>query len=428
MNYKDSTKALHSGQTPDQTTGASAVPLYQTSSFVFKDIETAAAIFSGNTVGNVYSRISNPTTDVLEQRTAEFEGGVAAVAVSSGMAAVSSTFLAITRVGDEIVSADNLYGGSYCWLKNSFANLGRKVTFVKVNDTTAFENAITERTKALYVEFIGNPKLEIPDLEALADIAHRHGIPLIVDNTIGVGLCKTFDYGADVEIISATKYIGGHGSTLGGLIVDSGKFNWANGKFPELSEPDLGAHGVNFCEKYGNVSGVGNIAFAAKVRLSILINYGCAISPFNSFMLLQGFETLPMRQEKHSKNALAVSKFLLNHPKVGWVNYPGLETNEYYNNSSKYFKNGMGGIICFGLKDGFEGAKKFIPNLKLFYHLANIGDARSLVIHPASTTHSLLSKEEQIDVGITPDLIRLSIGLEDVDDIIADLDQALEKI
>ena len=420
------TLALHAGQTPDPTTGSRAVPIYQTSSFVFKDSEHAANLFALRQFGNIYTRIMNPTSDVFEQRIAAIEGGSGALAVASGSSAVTLALLGITQVGDEIVAGNNLYGGTYQLFHHTWPKLGRTVKFVDSRDPEAYRKAITQRTRALYAETIGNPKLDVPDFEALSRIAHEAGIPLVVDNTVGVGLVRPFDYGVDVIIASATKYIGGHGTSIGGVIVDSGKFNWGNGKFPEFTEPDPSYHGLKFWDTFGNFPGLGNVAFILKVRVQLLRDIGPALSPFNSFLFLQGLETLPLRQQRHSENALAVAEFLKAHPLVSWVTYPGLPEDASYAIASKYLKRGFGGLVGLGIKGGLEAGKKFINAVKLFSHLANIGDAKSLVIHPASTTHQQLTPEEQLETGTTPDYIRLSVGIEHIDDIKADLDQALK--
>ena len=391
-----STLALHAGQVPDPTTGARAVPLYQTTSFVFKDSEHAANLFALKEFGNIYTRIMNPTTDVFEQRIAAIEGGTGALGVSSGMAATTLALLNITQVGDEIVSANNLYGGTYQLFHYTLPKLGRTVVFVDSQKPEAFRKAITPKTRAVFAETIGNPKLDVPDFEALAKIAHEAGVPLMVDNTIGVGLVRPIDYGVDIIVNSATKYIGGHGTSIGGVIVDSGKFKWNNGKFPEFTEPDPSYHGLKFWDVFGNFPGLGNVAFIIKVRVQLLRDIGAALSPFNAFLFLQGLETLPLRQRQHSENALAVAKYLKKHPLVTWVTYPGLPDNPNHKLAAKYLKKGFGGILGFGIKGGLEAGKKFINSVKLFSHLANIGDAKSLVIHPASTTHQQLTAEEQI--------------------------------
>jgi len=420
------TLALHAGQeTPDSATGARAVPIYQTSSYVFKGAEHAANLFALKEFGNIYSRIMNPTNDIFERRVAAIEGGTGALGVASGQAAETLALLNITQVGDEIVSANNLYGGTYELFHYTLAKLGRKVVFVDSTRSQEFALAITPKTRAIYAETIGNPKLDVPDFEAIAKIAHDAQIPFVVDNTVGVGLIRPFDYGADVIVSSATKYIGGHGTSIGGVIVDSGKFDWGRGKFPEFTEPDPTYHGLKFWDTFGNFPGLGNVAFIIKVRVQWQRDVGAALSPFNSFLFLQGLETLPLRQRKHSENALAVARFLKTHPLVAWVNYPGLEDHPGHKLAVKYLKGHFGGILGFGIKGGLEAGKKFINAVKLLSHLANIGDAKSLVIHPASTTHQQLTLAEQQTTGVTADYIRLAIGLEDVEDLKQDIDQAL---
>jgi O-acetylhomoserine (thiol)-lyase len=418
---------LHAGQIADPTTGARAVPIYQTTSYVFKSTEHAANLFALKEFGNIYTRLMNPTTDVFEKRVAAIEGGTGALGVASGQSAISLALLAITRLGDEIVSANNLYGGTYQLFHYTFPKLGRSATFVDSRNPEAFKRAITPKTRAIYIETIGNPKLDVPDFEAIAKIAHDAGIPLVVDNTVGVGLVRPFDYGADILATSATKYIGGHGTSIGGVIVDAGKFQWNNGKFPEFTEPDPSYHGLVYWDALGNVPGMGNVAFILKVRVSLLRDLGPALSPFNSFLFLQGLETLPLRQKQHSLNALVLAQYLKAHPLVSWVTYPGLKDDPSYPLATKYLKTGFGGILGFGIKGGLEAGKRFINSVKLLSHLANIGDAKSLVIHPASTTHQQLSREEQQATGVTEDYIRFSVGLEDVEDIKADVDQALRK-
>ena len=397
MNPGIHTLSVHAGQQADPTTGARAVPIYQTSSFVFRDADHAASLFALKEFGNIYTRLMNPTTDVFEKRMAAIEGGTGALGVASGMAAISAAVLAITQLGDEIVSGNNLYGGTYQLFHHTMAKLGRTVVFVDSQDPEAFRRAITDRTRAFYVESVGNPKLDVPDFETLAAIAHEHGIPLIVDNTVGVGLVRPFEHGADIIVASATKYIGGHGTSLGGVIVDSGKFQWDNGKFPEFTEPDPSYHGLKYWEALGNVPGMGNVAFILKVRLTLLRDLGATLSPFNAHQFLLGLETLPIRQQRHSENALAVARWLQQHPRVRWVVYPGLEENPGYALAAKYFRHGFGGLVGFGIEGGVEAGKKFINSVKLLSHLANIGDAKSLVIHPASTTHQQLTVEEQAD-------------------------------
>ena len=419
------TIGLHAGQKPDPTTGARAVPIYQTASYVFKSTEHAANLFALKESGNIYTRLMNPTTDVLEQRVTAIEGGTGALAVASGQAATSLALLAITQLGDEIVAANNLYGGTYQLFHYTFAKLGRTVKFVDSGNPEAFRQAIGPKTRAIYVETIGNPKLDVPDFAVLSQIAHAAGIPLVVDNTIGIGLVRPFDHGADIIVASATKYLGGHGTSLGGVIVDSGKFAWNNGKFPEFTDPDPSYHGLKFWEALNNVPGVGNVAFILKVRVQLLRDLGPALSPFNAFQLLQGAETLALRQAQHSANAMAVARHLAAHPAVSWVNYPGLTSHPSHANAVKYLKHGYGGMVGFGIKGGLASGKKFINAVKLISHLANIGDAKSLVIHPASTTHQQLTEAEQIATGVTADYIRLSVGIEGIEDILADIDQAL---
>ncbi|MCX6992506.1 MAG: O-acetylhomoserine aminocarboxypropyltransferase/cysteine synthase [Kiritimatiellaeota bacterium] len=424
---KLATIALHAGQKPDPTTGARAVPIYQTTSYVFKSTEHAANLFALKEFGNIYTRLMNPTSDVFEKRVAAIEGGTGALAVASGQAAITYALLAITRLGDEIVAANNLYGGAYQLLHHTFPKLGRTVKFVDSRNPDAFRRAITPKTRAIYAETIGNPKLDVPDFEAIAAIAHAAGIPLVVDNTVGVGLVRPIDYGADILAISATKYIGGHGTSIGGVIVDSGKFKWNNGKFPEFTEPDPSYHGLVYWDALGNVPGMGNVAFILKVRVTLLRDIGAALSPFNAHQFLLGLETLPLRQRQHSENALAIARWLKKHPLVQWVTYPGLEDDPSHAVAAKYLTKGFGGLVGFGIKGGLEAAKQFINAVKLLSHVANIGDAKSLVIHPASTTHQQLTPAEQRETGVTEDYIRLSIGIEDVEDIKADINQALQK-
>ena len=421
------TLSLHAGQQADPTTGSRAVPIYQTSSYVFKSSEHAANLFALKEFGNIYTRLMNPTNDVFERRVAALEGGTGALAVASGQSAITYALLAITRLGDEIVAANNLYGGTYQLFHHTFPKLGRTVRFVDSRDPAAFRRAINAKTRAVYIETIGNPKLDVPDFEILAQIAHENGIPLVVDNTVGIGLVKPFEHGADIIASSATKYIGGHGTSVGGVIVDSGKFQWNNGKFPEFTEPDPSYHGLKYWDALGNVPGMGNVAFILKIRVTLLRDIGAALSPFNAHEFLLGLETLPLRQKRHSENALAVARWLKQHPLVSWVTYPGLEGDPSHKNAVKYLKKGFGGLVGFGIKGGKEAGKKFIDSVQLLSHLANIGDSKSLVIHPASTTHQQLTEAEQAETGVTADYIRLSIGLEDFEDIQADIDQALKK-
>ena len=421
------TLSLHAGQKPDPTTGSRAVPIYQTTSYVFRDSEHAANLFALKEFGNIYTRLMNPTTDVFEQRVAALEGGTGALGVASGQAAITYALLAITRVGDEIVGGNNLYGGTYQLFHHTFPKLGRKVKFVDSRDPEAFRKAINDKTRAVYVETIGNPKLDVPDFEAIAKIAHDHGIPVVADNTVGIGLIRPFDHGVDILATSATKYIGGHGTSIGGVIVDSGKFRWDNGKFPEFTEPDPSYHGIKYWEALGNVPGLGNVAFILKIRVTLLRDIGAALSPFNAHEFLLGLETLPLRQKRHSENALALARWLKRHPAVSWVTYSGLEDDPSHAVAAKYLKKGYGGLVGFGIKGGLEAGRKFIDSVKLLSHLANIGDSKTLVIHPASTTHQQLTPEEQATTGVTADYIRLSVGLEDIEDSQEDIDQALKQ-
>lgn len=424
-----STLGLHVGQEePDPATGARAVPIYQTSSYVFNDTEHAANLFALKELGNIYTRIMNPTNDVFEKRIAAIEGGRSALALASGMAAITYSLLNLSLPGDEILSADNLYGGTYQLFNYTFPELGRKVNFVNSTIPEEFEDAITDKTKAIYAESLGNPKLDVPDFKAISKIAHDAEIPLIVDNTTGVGLVKPLEHGADITVLSATKFIGGHGTSIGGVIVDSGNFKWDNGKFPQYTEPDPSYHGLKYWDTFGDFPGMGNVAFTFRARVRLLRDMGAQLTPFNSFLFLQGLETLELRVRKHSENAFTVAKFLKEHPAVSWVSYPGFEDDPTHEVASKYLKGGYGALVGFGVKGGLEAGKQFIENVELLSHLANIGDAKSLVIHPASTTHGQLTPEEQETTGVTPDFVRLSIGLENVEDVIADIDQALNKI
>jgi len=423
-----STLAVHAGQeSPDPATGSRAVPIYQTASYVFKSTEHAANLFALKELGNIYTRIMNPTSDVFEKRIAAIEGGTGALAVASGQAAISLALLAITQVGDEIVSANNLYGGTYELFHYTFPKLGRKVTFVDSTRPEEFKKAITPRTRAIYAETIGNPKLDVPDFEKIAKIAHDEALPFVVDNTVGIGIVRPIEYGADIIVDSATKFINGHGNSIGGIIVDSGKFDWSKGKFPEFTEPDPSYHGLKYWDAFGNFPDLGNVAFIFKVRVQLLRDLGPTLSPFNSFLFLQGVETLALRQERHSENALKVARFLKSHPAVAWVNYPGLEEHPSHALAKKYLKGKYNAILGFGIKGGLPAARKFIESLQLLSHLANIGDSKSLVIHPASTTHQQLTPAEQAATGVTADFIRVSVGIEDIEDIIADLDSALAK-
>ena len=427
MKLKDDSILLHGGQTPDPTTGSRAVPIYQTTSYNFKNAEHAGNLFSLKEFGNIYTRLMNPTTDVFEKRIAELEGGVGALAVSSGQSAISLAILNIAQAGDEIIAFDNLYGGTYNLLKHTLARLGITTHFVDSNKPEEISKYVNHKTKLIYAESIGNPKLNITDFDGVAKIAHSHNLPFILDNTLSPYIFKPFNYGVDIIVYSATKFIGGHGTSIGGLIVDSGKFDWTiqeNGKskFPLIADPDKSYHNLNFVEA---LAPLGNIAYIIKARVTLLRDIGCAISPFNSFLFLQGLETLHLRMARHSENALKVAEFLEKHSKVSWVNYPNLPSSSEYLKAKKYMPKGTSSIIGFGIKGGKEAGIKFIDNLKLFSLVANVGDAKSLVIHPASTTHQQLSKDEQIATGVSEDYIRLSIGIEDFEDIIQDLNQAL---
>lgn len=415
------TLQVHGGQTPDPTTGARAVPIYQTTSYVFRDSEHAANLFALKEGGNIYTRIMNPTSDVFEQRMALLEGGAGALAVSSGSAAITYAIMNIAGAGDEIVAASTLYGGTFNLFAVTLPKYGIKTIFVNPDDTENFRKAITPKTKALYVETIGNPIINIADLEKISKIAHENGIPLIVDNTFATPyLCKPLEFGADIVVYSATKFIGGHGTSIGGIVVDGGKFDWAkSGKFSGFTEPDPSYHGVKYAD-------LGPVAYVAKMRVQLLRDTGACISPFNSFLFLQGLETLSLRMDKHIANTKRVIEYLKKSEYVAWVNYPELEDNKYKELSKKYLPKGPGSIFTFGIKGGVEAGRKFIDSLKIFSHLANVADAKSLVIHPASTTHAQLNEEQQKGAGVTPDMVRISIGIEDADDLIWDLDQALK--
>jgi O-acetylhomoserine (thiol)-lyase len=416
------TLAVHAGQTPDPTTGSCAVPIYQTASYVFQDADHAGRLFGLKEFGNIYTRIMNPTNDVFEKRVAALEGGAAGLATASGMAAEALTLTTLASAGDEIVSTTSLYGGTYTLFRYTFERLGIKVRFVDADDFDGLRAAINDKTRAIYTETLGNPKLDVADIETLASIAHEHGLPLVIDNTsASAALVRPIEWGADIVVNSATKFLGGHGTTIAGIIVDSGKFDWgASGRFKNFTEPDPSYHGLSYTEAFGP------LAFILKARVQGLRDTGAALSPFSAFLLLQGIETLHLRLERHSQNALAVARHLEQHPGVEWVNYPGLESSTYHARAKKYLPTGQGALITFGIKGGFEAGKKLINALKLFSLLANIGDAKSLVIHPASTTHQQLSVAEQAEAGVTPELVRLSVGIEDIRDILDDLDQAIE--
>ena len=430
QNLKFETLQLHAGQEVDPTTGSRAVPIYQTSSYVFKDAQEGADLFGLRKFGNIYTRIMNPTTDVFEKRIAALEGGVAALATSSGQ---SAQFLALTNIleaGDNFVSTSFLYGGTYNQFKVQFKRLGIQVKFVDGDAPEEFEKLIDEKTKAIYLETIGNPRFNIPDFEAIAAVAKKHNIPLVVDNTFGAGgyLFRPIEHGANIVVESATKWIGGHGTSIGGVIVDAGNFNWGNGKFPQFTEPSEGYHGLKFWEVFGADGPFGNIAFIIRARVEGLRDYGSALSPFNAFLLLQGLETLSLRVQRHVDNALELAKWLENHPVVENVQYPGLESSPYHNLAKKYLKHGYGGVLSFKVKGDVGNADKLIDNLKLISHLANMGDAKSLIIHPSSTTHQQLSEEEQISTGVVPGQLRVSVGIENIENIKADLQQALETL
>ncbi len=414
------TIALHGGQHPDPTTGARAVPIYQTTSFVFKDTTHAANLFALKEFGNIYTRIMNPTWGVLEERVAGLEGGVAALATASGQAAETLAILNIAQAGDQIVSSNSLYGGTYNLFHHTLPKMGIEAAFADPSNPENFRGCITPKTKLIYAETLGNPKNDMLDIEAVAKIAHEAGIPLMIDNTVATPyLCRPFEWGADIIVHSLTKFLGGHGNSIGGIIVDSGKFDWTQGRFPSLVEPDPSYHNMKFVETFGN------LAYIIKVRVQLLRDLGPALSPFNAFLILQGVETLSLRVQRHSDNALKVAQFLEKHPAVTWVNYPGLPSHPTHVLAKKYLQHGFGAILGFGIRGGLQAGVKFINAVKLLSHLANLGDAKSLVIHPASTTHQQLSSAEQLETGVTEEYVRLSVGIEDVDDIIADIDQAL---
>jgi len=416
------TLAVHAGQSPDPATGARAVPIYQTTSYLFQDADHAGRLFALQEFGNIYTRIMNPTTDVLEKRVAALEGGAAALATASGQAAETLVITTLAAAGDEIVSTTSLYGGTYNLFHYTLPRLGIQVKFVDADDFDGLRAAINAKTRAVYTETLGNPKLDIADIARLAEIAHAQKLPLVIDNTCATpALVRPIDWGADIVVNSATKFLGGHGNSIGGVIVDAGKFDWAaSGRFKDFTEPDPSYHGLSYTQAFGP------LAFILKARVQGLRDTGAALSPFNAFLILQGIETLHLRMERHSQNALAVARHLAKHPGVDWVNYPGLETSPYFARAQKYLPTGQSALVTFGIKGGYAAGKKLIDTLKLFSLLANIGDAKSLVIHPASTTHQQLSEKEQAATGVTPELVRLSVGIEDIRDILADLDQAIE--
>lgn len=423
MSYKPETLAVHAGQIPDPTTLARAVPVYRTTAYNFKSAKHGADLFALKESGNIYARLMNPTNDVLEKRLAALEGGAAALTVSSGTAAIAFTILNILRAGDELVSANNLYGGTYTQFDAILPQYGIKTNFTKVNDFAAVESAINERTRAIYIEVVGNPALEVADIEEYSKIAKRHHLPLIVDSTFTPPtLLRPIDFGADIVIHSLSKWIGGHGTAIGGAVIDSGKFDWSDPKFALYNEPDGGYHGLRFAHDLGDLN---PLAFILRLRTVGLRNLGPTLAPDAAWIFLQGIESLPLRIARHSENALKVAQYLNSHPNVAWVRYPGLESDESYPIAKKYLKNGFGGMVVFGPKGGYEKAVKIVDNIKLFSNLANVGDAKSLILHPASTSHSQMSEADQIASGLTPDLVRLSIGIEHIDDIIAALDEVL---
>ncbi len=424
------TLQLHAGQQPDPTTGSRAVPIYQTTSYVFNSAEHAANLFELKEFGNIYTRIMNPTTDVFEQRIAALEGGVAALAVSSGQAAQFIALNNILEAGDNFVSTSFLYGGTYNQFKVAFKRLGIEVRFAHGDQVSAFEKLIDDKTRALYIETIGNPGFNIPDFEAFANLAHRYDLPLIVDNTFGCGgyLCRPLEHGANIVVESATKWIGGHGTSIGGVIVDGGNYNWGNGKYPQFTQPSEGYHGLVFNDVFGQQGPFGNIAFIIRARVEGLRDFGPALSPFNSFLLLQGLETLSLRAQRHSENALALAKWLEQHPQVEKVNYPGLSSSPYHSLAQKYLSNGFGGVLSFTVKGDKAQTTRLVESLELVSHLANVGDAKTLIIQPSATTHQQLSAEEQKASGVLPNLLRVSTGIEHIDDIIADFDNALSAI
>jgi O-acetylhomoserine (thiol)-lyase len=424
--YKFETLCLHAGQQPDPVTTARGVPVYRTSSYVFNNTEHAANLFALKELGNIYTRIMNPTQDTLEQRVAELEGGAAALALASGTSGVFYSIINICSTGDEIISASNLYGGTYTMFDCILPQFGIQVKFVDHHDPQNFEKAITEKTRGIFIETIGNPVLDVIDIAAVSEVARKHNIPLIVDATFTTSyLMKSIDYGADIVINSLTKWMGGHGTGIGGVVIDSGKFNWKDPKFTLYNEPDPSYHDIRYAHDLGDLNPV---AFILRMRLVPLRNLGACISPDNAWMFLQGLETLPLRMERHCENAMKVAQFLKTHPKVTWVRYPGLEDDPTYPIAKKYLKKGFGGMVVFGIKGGLEEGKTFVDNLKLFSHLANVGDAKSLVLHPSTTSHSQLSEEQQKSGGLTPDLVRLSIGIEHIDDILEALEQAFSKV
>ena len=419
--YHERTLEVHAGEQADPVTGAKATPIYHTSSYEFENADIARKLYALEEKGHIYTRISNPTSEVLEKRVAAIEHGIGALTQSTGMSAILLAILNIAGNGDEIVSSNNLYGGTYTLFKNTMPNWGIKVNFVDTHDLDAYRSAINEKTKAIYCESIGNPQLDIPDFEAIAEIAHENNIPLIVDNTSAITMVRPIDHGADIVVHSATKFLSGNGTSMGGMIVDGGKFDWTNGKFPMFTEPDESYHGLIYSEAFGNE------AYIMKARTHLMKDLGTVMSPINAFLIIQSCMTLSLRVNQHCENALKIAEFLKNHEAVSWVNYPGLEDNENHEMAEKYLNGNYGCIVSFGIKGGIEEGKKFIENVELLSHVANIADSKTLVIHPASTTHSNMTSEEQLDSGITPDFIRISVGIEDVRDLIEDINQALKK-
>jgi O-acetylhomoserine/O-acetylserine sulfhydrylase len=424
------TLQVHAGQEPAAGTNARAVPIFQTTSYTFDDAAHGARLFALEELGNIYTRISNPTTDVFERRVAALEGGVAAVATASGQAAQLLAVATLCEAGDNIVATSHLYGGTYNQFKVTLPRLGIGVKLVEGDEVAALEGAVDARTKALYVESIGNPRLSVPDLAALADSAHRHDIPLVVDNTFGCAgyLCRPIEHGADVVVASATKWIGGHGTSIGGVVVDAGTFDWGSGRFPLFTEPSPGYHGISFYERFGPASRFGNIAFAVRARVEGLRDLGPCLSPFNAFLLLVGLETLSLRVQRHADNALGLARWLEARPEVAWISYPGLASHPYHERACRYLRHGFGGVLAFGIEGGLAAGRAFIESVELASHLANVGDAKTLVIHPASTTHQQLGDAEQRAAGVTPDLIRVSVGIEHLDDIEADFARAFERV